>query len=54
MSVDRELSGMVVTCEGYRAVCVKLSAGAPIERGLLHSDPFLGPPPEERASTYQT
>lgn len=54
MSVDRELSGMVVTCEGYRAVCVKLIEVAAIETGRFHSDPFLWPPPEERASTYQT
>ncbi len=54
MSVDRELPGMVVTCEGYRAVCVKLIEVAAIETGRCENGPFLWPPPEERASTYQT
>ena len=54
MSVDRELSGMVVTCEGYRAVCVKLIEVAAIETGRCENDLFHLLPPEERASTYQT
>lgn len=54
MSVDRELSGMAVTCEGSHAAYVKLLEVATMETGRFENGPFYLLPPEGRASAYQT